>query len=95
MASRLEFAAMHLANLQGFLDGRFTVTQLEQGANILQGLTQMLQARNSLNANKSMAEWMCTSIDSGGGQVFKFPKGGQQPDTMTSALFASITTDPM
>ena len=37
---------------------------------------------------------MCTSLDSGGGQVYKLLKGGQQPDTMTSALFSSITTDP-
>ena len=54
----------------------------------------MLQARSSLNAKKQMAEWMCTSLDSGGGQVFKFLKGAQQPDTMISALFACAATDP-
>ena len=47
VASKLEFAAKHLASLQGFLDRRLTVTQLEDGAAILQGLAQMLQARHT------------------------------------------------
>ena len=42
-----------------------------------------------------MAEWMTTSFDSGGGQVFRFLKGGIEPYTMMSSLFSSITTDPM
>ena len=94
VAAKLEFAAKHLSNLQDFLDERLTAGQFADGAALLSGLTMMLQARHVQNAKKSMAEWMCTSFDSGGGQVFRFLKGGQEPDTMTSALFSSITADP-
>ena len=94
VASKQRFAAQRLANIEGLLEGNLTIPEIEQGAKILQGVTKMLQARNSLNANKRMAEWMCTSMDSGGGQVFKFLKGGQQPDTMMSALSACVATDP-
>ena len=70
------------------------MAEIEHGATLLHGLTKMLQARNSLRAKKQVAEWMCMSMDSGRGQVFKFLKGAQQPDTMMSALFACVTTDP-
>ena len=95
VAARLAYAAKHLANLQDFVGCRLTQAQLKEGAALLHGLTVMVQTRHTQNMRKSMAAWMCTSFDSGGGQVFKFLKGSAEPDTMTSALFSSITTDPM
>ena len=94
MAAKLEFAAKHLSNLYAFIDGTLTAEQLKGGAALLSGLTVMLQARHVQEPKKFMAEWMTTLFDSGGGQVFRFLKGGLEPDTMTSALFSSITTDP-
>ena len=94
VAAKLKFAATHLSNLHAFIDHRLTAEQLNDGAALLSGLTIMLQARHVQETKTSMAEWMCTSFDSGGAQVFRFLKGGAEPDTMTSALFSSITTDP-
>ena len=95
MAAKLAFAAKHLATLQGFLHGTLTAPQLKEGAALLAGLTTLLQARHVKLAKERMAEWVCTSFDSGGGQVFRSLKGGIEPDTMTSTFFSSITTDPM
>lgn len=93
VASKQRFAARRLANIERLLACNLTIPEIEQCAKILLGLTKILQARNPLNATNRMAESMCTSIDSGGVQVFKFLEGGRQPDTMMSALFACVATD--
>ena len=93
-ASRVEFATTHFTNLDDFYHERLTQEKLIAGTELLHGPTVMLQARHVQLVRQSMADWMTTSFDSGGGQVFRFLKGGREPDTMASAFFSSITTDP-
>ena len=91
VAAKQDFAAQHLANIEKFLDGHLSLPELEQGAKLLLGLTRLLQARNSHIAKKRMAEWMCTSIDSGAAKFSSCLKAASNP---TRCCLLSLPASP-
>ena len=66
-ACSFDFAVKHFTNLDDFYHFRLTQEQLVAGTDLLHGLTILLQARHVQAVRQSMAEWMMTSFDSGGG----------------------------
>ena len=88
-----EYAVKHHLLLASFA-GVLTREEAHNVGALAEGMLRILQLLHKRLSRERLGEWLVASLDAGGGKVHRFPKGGQQPDTMYSILFGGITTDP-
>lgn len=75
------FANRHHNLFQSLLAGNMFRSAAAEAAALTEGLLRLFHLRHKRFTKERFGEWLVASLDAGGGEVRRFLKGGQQPDT--------------
>lgn len=93
-ASVADFATKHQLYLETLMAGNLALEEVGKVAAITEGMLRLLQLRHKKQPRERFGVCLITSIDDGDGEVHRWLKADQQPDTLYSSLFGGITTEP-